>query len=104
MGMIQNVLTWWMLWIISPFLALPLNILFALHYSEEVFVYKTAGKVDKLPYNFQKKLSSCSNGNDIPLPAETSEGHNSFSKLTVNILAWKLLAMTIEVTFIITIE
>ena len=23
MGMIQNVLTWWMLWIISPFLALP---------------------------------------------------------------------------------
>ena len=51
-----------------------------------------------------KKLSSCSNGNDIPLPAETSEGHNSFSKLTVNILAWKILAMTIEVTFIITIE
>ena len=51
-----------------------------------------------------EKLSSCSNGNNIPLPAETSEGHNSFSKLTVNILAWKILAMTIEVTFIITIE
>ncbi|CAH3191329.1 unnamed protein product [Porites evermanni] len=32
-----------------------------------------------------KKLSSCSNGNDIPLPAETSVGHNSFSKLTVTI-------------------
>ena len=48
-----------------------------------------------------KKLSSGSNSNgDIRLPAETSEGHNTFSKL----LEWKILMMTTEITFIITIE